>query len=55
MIVTTLGEQGEWAAVNSHTGAPLIYSDLARPAENQTEFPHSGPFDLFRLKEALDN
>jgi len=24
-------------------------------AENQTEFPRSSPFDLFRLNETLDN
>jgi len=31
MIVAIQGEQGELTAVNSHTGAPLIYSDLLMP------------------------
>jgi len=35
MIVTTLGGQGELAAVNSHTRVPLIYSDLVRPWQDK--------------------
>jgi len=31
MNVTMLGEQGKFIAVNSHTSALLIYSDLMRP------------------------
>ena len=48
MMVTILkGEQGAFIALSSHSGPPLIYSNLRRPGSS-----HSGPpliyFDLGR-------
>ena len=44
-----------WLSEAKKTVRTRKQTNSHRQAENQTEFPHSSPFDLFRVKEAFDN
>jgi len=42
MVTILLGEQEAFIALSSHSGPPLIYSDLRRPGSS-----HSGPLLIY--------